>query len=590
MFSIKQKITFLLSIIMLFNFLVITAQPPVAPPTGYHWQLMWEDNFDGTTLDPLKWTTNYHWGATDALGGEVRGDNYIHPSSVNVKDGILRLTDSENLFPANYPASNNGEYRLMNKANYKFITPLNASTTAGTQITQVAYGSITDWNASQWKLVSQSDNSYLIRNIKSNLYLKNTANTISQAALTIGDTNYKWILTPIANGWYSIQNVGSQLYLSQDGTYVTEAAYDASNTVQWKLFCKLQWISGVVQNYNKIHINRPGYVEASLKMPASTGTWPAFWLMKPGWPPEVDILEYLSTAPSVVHNVHYKDASGVNKSSVKGDQTKVNPRDYDSRFRTFGFYMGASTFGALNEFHWYIDNVWNHGWWSSEFYAQFNDMYAIFSHGNGGWAGYPDANSTFPNNYDIDWFRYWELVPGCANPVVTPYSRINGGQWSTATTLNINSGAKVDLGPQPLDGTWSWSGCNAPIGNPREITIYPTNSCVITATNTNSCGGSTTVNFTIIVDGVPLSVQNFKDKEFTIYPNPANNTLNIQLPEIYKNNSLVTISNSLGQIISSKNNTNENEQTLDISNLSSGVYFIKITNNEASTTKKFIKQ
>lgn len=596
MFSIKQKTRALLSILMLLNFLIVMAQPPVVPPTGYHWQLMWEDNFDGTTLDPSKWTTNYHWGPIDALGGEVRYDNYIHPNHVNVQNGILRLTDTENLFPANYPDSNNSEYRLMNRSNSQYITPLNASTTAGTTIAQIAYGSITDWNASQWKLIIRPDNTYLIRNSKSNLYLTNTAGAVSQSTyLTTGD-DQKWILTEVSNGWYNIQNVGSQLYLSQDGTSVTEAAYDTTKTLQWKIFCKLQWIAGVVQNRNKISINRPGYVEASLKMPASTGVWPSFWLGANSgtWPPEVDLLEYLSTPAIVSFNVHFNNVTTgkYDDSSIK--QITVNPRDFDSKFRTFGVYMGASTFGAPNEFDWYLDNVWSHGWWNTASFGQFTDLYAMFTHGNGGWAGFPDANSTFPNNYDIDWFRYWELVPGCANPVITPYSQINNsGQWQTTTTINVTAGAKVDLGPQPFDGTWSWSSaCNVLPGdlNKRGITIYPTSSCVITATNTNSCGGSTTVNFTIIVNGVPLSVQTLKDKEFSLYPNPATKTLNIQLPEIYKNNSLVTIVNSLGQIISSKKNIGEGEQTLDISNLSSGIYFIKITNDDATTTKKFIKQ
>jgi hypothetical protein len=476
----------------------------------------------------------------------------------------------------------------MNRANSTYITPINASLLNGAKIVQEAYGSFTDWNASQWKLISLGNNTYLIRNSKSSLYLTHTAATVSQATYLSNSDDQKWILTEISGGWYSIQNVASQLYLSQDGVYVTESAYNTSNAIQWKLFCKLQWISGVVQNYNKIHINRPSYVEASLKMPASTGTWPAFWLMKPGWPPEVDILEYLSTTPEVVHNVHYVNTSGANASSVK--QVTVNPRDFDARFRTFGFYMGSSTYGAPNEFDWYIDNVWNHGWWTTASFAQFYDMYAILSHGNGGWAGYPDSNSTFPNNFDIDWFRYWELVPGCANPVISPFSQINGGQWQTATTLNIKSGDKVVLGPQPFDGTWNWTGCNA-TGSSREITIYPTNSCIITATNTNSCGGSSSVSFTIIVDGLPLSVESIsKDIEFSLYPNPANKTLSLKLPEIYTNNSLITIANTLGQTVFSKNSINENEQTLDISNLSSGVYFIKITNKETTTTKKFIKQ
>ena len=35
-----------------------------------------------------------------------------------------------------------------------------------------------------------------------------------------------------------------------------------------------------------------GYVEASMKMPSLPGSWPAFWMLENGWPPELDINEY----------------------------------------------------------------------------------------------------------------------------------------------------------------------------------------------------------------------------------------------------------------------------------------------------------
>lgn len=607
MFSIKQKTVILLCFLMLFNFLVVIAQPATPPPSGYHWELKWEDNFDGTTLDTKKWTTNYHWGQTDALGGEVRYDNYIHPNQVNVHDGILSLKNSENIFPADYPSSNNGEYRLMNRSNSKYITPINASTNFSVSIVQEDYGSFTKAEAAEWKLQSLGNNTYSIKNKNSASCLTHTATGVTQKYCSSTSDDQKWILTEVSNGWYNIQNVGSQMYLSQNGTEVTEASYEVSNkSIQWKLFCKLQWNAGVVQNLNKISINRPGYVEASMKMPASTGVWPAFWLVGNGWPPEVDILEYLSSKTddggktvytAVSKDVHFKDATvspAVNKSSVSGDKTPVNPRDFDSKFNTFGMYMGSATpTGTINQFRWYLNSGQSHSWGGTASFGQFANLYAILSAGNGGWAGFPNAKSVFPNDFDVDWFRYWELVPGCATPVITPYSQINGGAWSTdisLTTVNIKSGDKVVLGPQPFEGSWSWSGCDA-TGILREITINPTQSCVITATNTNSCGGSSSVNFNIIVDDKPLSLETIsKEKEFNIYPNPATKIVNLRLPKFYENNALITIVNSFGQTVLSKTNNNESMHVLDVSNLSSGVYFIKISNKEATTTKKFIKQ
>ena len=73
------------------------------------------------------------------------------------------------------------------------------------------------------------------------------------------------------------------------------------------------------------------------------------------------------------------------------------------------------------------------------------------------------------------------------------------------------------------------------------------------------------------------------ETSLSVYPNPANNELHIQKPsdvEIQKN----TVYNHLGQKIM------ENETTdFSVSELSDGVYILKIQTSEGTINKKFIK-
>jgi len=73
--------------------------------------------------------------------------------------------------------------------------------------------------------------------------------------------------------------------------------------------------------------------------------------------------------------------------------------------------------------------------------------------------------------------------------------------------------------------------------------------------------------------------------ELEIYPNPANETINLQN---IQPNTLITITNITGQIIlqTSLNQSNQ----INISNLTSGLYFIQSQSNNNFQTTKFIKQ
>lgn len=84
-----------------------------------------------------------------------------------------------------------------------------------------------------------------------------------------------------------------------------------------------------------------------------------------------------------------------------------------------------------------------------------------------------------------------------------------------------------------------------------------------------------------------LSNSDYELNKLSIYPNPTNNVLNFSTADLTEitDISLFDIS---GKVINAKFDLNA--KTIDVSNLQSGVYFVKFTNDHESITKKFIKK
>lgn len=83
----------------------------------------------------------------------------------------------------------------------------------------------------------------------------------------------------------------------------------------------------------------------------------------------------------------------------------------------------------------------------------------------------------------------------------------------------------------------------------------------------------------------PLSSETFFKNNFSIYPNPVNNVLNVTMKNEININS-VSITDLNGRVILLSNSSNT---SIDVSNLSSGVYFVSIETNEGKGTSKFVK-
>ena len=76
------------------------------------------------------------------------------------------------------------------------------------------------------------------------------------------------------------------------------------------------------------------------------------------------------------------------------------------------------------------------------------------------------------------------------------------------------------------------------------------------------------------------------ENEFFIYPNPANNFIDIETE--FKNYS-ISVFDNMGKLIL-KEETNQNETRIDISSFSNGIYFIQLQSNGKLLSKKFIKE
>lgn len=96
------------------------------------------------------------------------------------------------------------------------------------------------------------------------------------------------------------------------------------------------------------------------------------------------------------------------------------------------------------------------------------------------------------------------------------------------------------------------------------------------------CGKTDTLTQTITIQGLDIVENNV---QFNFYPNPVESTLTIHMAESTLDYN-VEIYNMQGQLIRSFENTNN----IDVSELSSGEYVIKITSLTSSSVSKFIKQ
>ena len=163
----------------------------------------------------------------------------------------------------------------------------------------------------------------------------------------------------------------------------------------------LVYTSGAVHTHRKYNFDY-GYFEARLKMPKGKGMWPAWWMLKDGWPPEIDMLEILCSKPNMLHvNYHYGPAWNQHYSH---EQVLDVGFDASEDFHTYGFEW------TPDYMRYYVDGVQvGHDFTNISAIGESNGMYMILNLAIDGWDGTPDETTQWPALYQCDYVRVWQL-------------------------------------------------------------------------------------------------------------------------------------------------------------------------------------
>jgi beta-glucanase (GH16 family) len=328
------------------------------------------------------------------------------------------------------------------------------------------------------------------------------------------------------------------------------------------------YTSGRIRTNQKVDI-KFGRIEARMKLPIGQGIWPAFWMLPTdevygGWPTsgELDIMEYLGHEPNKIHGtIHYGNPWPNNSSSTA--EFIMQNSGFNTTFHDYALEWSEQ------EIRWFIDgylyavksksDVGNLKWpFDQKFHFLFN--LAV----GGGWPGNPNGSTVFPQTFEIDYIRVYDLVN-------QPY--IEGKVQVLPGEKNVN----FKLNNVPANSTLEWT---VPAG--AKITSgQGTNSILVEWGNSigkvnsklkNTCGES---NYNLEVSLVPILAKDIVlenyDQEGRIIKTFSSGVLTEDVQNPLPNT--VNASKLCGKYVRS-NSTQYDVLFYDISDVKSGADFV----------------
>jgi len=145
------------------------------------------------------------------------------------------------------------------------------------------------------------------------------------------------------------------------------------------------------------------------------------------------------------------------------------------------------------------------------------------------------------------------------------------------TSINLKNGINHDFSNVNFNDCWK-------TGNPNLATICVDASELASVQNhLNNCGSAQTINIT---SNCGLGSEEFVANKAVLFPNPTSSIITINSNKIIKR---IELYDSLGRVLVSKI-VESNQSSLDLSNYSNGIYFVKIITDNSEKIEKILKQ
>ncbi len=165
---------------------------------------------------------------------------------------------------------------------------------------------------------------------------------------------------------------------------------------------------GLISTDGKPRFSGDCYIEARILLPDTIGSWPAFWALHNGWPPEMDIMEYPYGAygNDQYHTAfHYTNPSG-GQSAGAGAVNPGSAGDLRGSYHIFGVDWDYN-----NSVRFYFDGAEVSSFYSTTEVSEMADLYLILNYAVGGWPAVPSTTDWpvgFTDETLVDWVRVWK--------------------------------------------------------------------------------------------------------------------------------------------------------------------------------------
>lgn len=174
-----------------------------------------------------------------------------------------------------------------------------------------------------------------------------------------------------------------------------------------------------------------GRVEARMKIPGTSGVWPAFWMLPTGSPyggwassGEIDIMESVNQGTRVHGTIHH-GSNWPNNASIGGSIADGN--NFVGQFNDYAiewepdqirWYLNGEQYYSVNSSQWFSTSAPSNA--RAPFDHQFHLLLNVAVGGN--WPGSPNSSAQYPQTLEVDYVRVYrrEVRPYQGSPGIIP--------------------------------------------------------------------------------------------------------------------------------------------------------------------------